>query len=113
MSATDYSAKTVSLTNGSGAAAILAAGIGAFLVGLLAVLADKIPALKSLMIFYKSTGPLSGVTTVAIVGWFAAWAILDARWRKRDVALGRVNAIALVLVVLSLLLTFPPIADLL
>lgn len=113
MSATETSAKSETLTNGAGAAAILAAGIGSFMVGLLAVLADKIPALKSLMIFYKPTGPLSGVTTVAIAGWFAAWVILDARWRKRDVELGRVNTIALVLVVLSLLLTFPPIADLL
>ena len=113
MSTHNTSANTGPVTNGSGAAAILAAGIGSFLVGLLAVLADTIPALKSLMIFYKPTGPLSGVTTVAIVGWFAAWAILDARWRKREVALGRVNAIALLLVVLSLLLTFPPIADLL
>lgn len=113
MNTHNTSANTGSLTNGSGAAAILAAGIGSFLVGLLAVLADKIPVLKSEMIFYKPTGPLSGVTTVAIVGWFAAWVILDARWRKREVALGRVNWIALALVLLSLLLTFPPIADLL
>ncbi len=112
MSASDSSAH-VTLTNGSGAAAILAAAFGSFLVGLLAVLADKIAGLKSLLIFYKPTGPLSGVTTVALVGWFVAWAILDGRWRKRDVALGRVNAIALVLLALSLLLTFPPVADLL
>jgi hypothetical protein len=112
MSATDATANTA-LTNGSGAAAILAAGIGAFALGLLAMLADKIPSLKSAMIFYKPTGPLSGVTTVAIVAWFAAWAILDARWKKQEVALGRINAIALVLVVLALLLTFPPVADLL
>jgi hypothetical protein len=112
MSASDSSAH-VTLTNGSGAAAILAAAFGSFLVGLLAVLADNIAGLKSLLIFYKPTGPLSGVTTVALVGWFAAWAILDARWRERDVALGRVNTIALVLLALSLLLTFPPVAKLL
>jgi cytochrome bd-type quinol oxidase subunit 2 len=112
MSASESTANAA-LTNGSGAAAILAAGIGSFVLGLTAALADKIPSLKSAMIFYKPTGPLSGVTTVAIIVWFAAWAVLDTRWKKREVALGRINAIALVLVVLALLLTFPPVADLL
>jgi hypothetical protein len=98
--------------NGAGAAAILAAGIGVFLVAVFAILADRSAAIKSLMIFWKPTGPLSGVTTCAIVLWIAAWAILHARWRNRSVALTRVNAAALVLLILGLLLTFPPIADL-
>jgi hypothetical protein len=98
--------------NGAGAAAILAAGIGAFLVAVFAILADQSAAIKSLMIFSKPTGPLSGVTTCAIALWLAAWAILHARWRNRNVALARVNAAALVLLFLGLLLTFPPIADL-
>lgn len=105
--------KNATLTSGAGAAAILAAGIGSLTLGLLALLADKIASLKSSMIFYKPTGPLSGVTTVAIIVWFAAWAILDARWKKHNVELGRVNLIALALVVLSMLLMFPPIADML
>ena len=100
------------LSTGSGAAAILAAGIGVFLVAILAIAADRILAIKSLMIFYKPTGPLSGVTTCAIVGWLAAWAILEKLWRRRSVALGPVNAVAFLLLVLGLLLTFPPIADL-
>lgn len=98
--------------NGAGAAAILAAGIGAFLLAVFAILADQSAAIKSMMIFWKPTGPLSGVTTCAIVLWLAAWAILHARWRNRSVALTRVNAAALVLLILGLLLTFPPIADL-
>ena len=101
------------LTSGSGAAAILAAGIGAFLVAIFAIAADKFPSVRSLMIFYKPTGPLSGVTTCALIGWLVAWAILEGLWRRRSVALGWVNAIAFVLLLLSLLLTFPPIADLL
>jgi hypothetical protein len=101
-----------SVTNGSGAAAILAAGIGAFLIAILAIAADKFSEIKSVMIFYRPTGPLSGVTTCAIVGWLAAWAILERLWRRRSVALGPVNAAAFLLLALSLLLTFPPIADL-
>jgi hypothetical protein len=98
--------------NGSGAAAILAAGIGAFMVAFFAIAADKMASFKSLMIFWKPTGPLSGVTTCAIVVWLAAWAVLELRWRERDVALARVGTVAFVLLGLSLLLTFPPIVDL-
>ncbi|HEV2485323.1 MAG TPA: hypothetical protein VGT08_07305 [Terracidiphilus sp.] len=99
--------------NGSGAAAILAAGIGSFMVAFFAIAADKSAAIKSAMVFYKPTGPLSGVTTSAILVWVISWAILDLFWRKRAVSLGRISTAALVLLVLSLLLTFPPIADLL
>jgi hypothetical protein len=44
--------------------------------------------------------------------WLVAWAILHALWRQRSVNLTRVNAAALALLILGLLLTFPPIADL-
>lgn len=109
---TSTSADATGLTNGSGAAAILAAGIGAFALAVLAIAADKITSIQRLMIFYKPTGPLSGVTTVSIFIWLVIWGILGWRWRKRTVVVGRVNAIALILLVLSLLLTFPPIGDL-
>lgn len=100
------------IPNGSGAAAVLAAGIGNLSVALLAIAGDKIGAVKSWMTFYKPTGPLSGVTTSAIIIWLAVWLILEFRWRRRNVALSSVSAIAFVLLALSLLLTFPPIADL-
>jgi len=103
---------SMSRPNGAGAAAVLAAGIGAFLVAVFAILADQSAAIKGLMIFWKPTGPLSGVTTCAIVLWLAVWAILHARWHNRSVALARVNAVAFALLILGLLLTFPPIADL-
>lgn len=98
--------------NGGGAAALLAAGIGCFMVALIALLADKIAAFKSMMIFYKPTGPLSGVTSCAIVVWLICWAVLYRRWNSSMVALKPVTRTALILLVLSLLLTFPPIADL-
>ena len=50
-------------TNGSGAAAILAAGIGCFALAVLACAGDKLADVKNSLIFYKPTGPLSGVTT--------------------------------------------------
>ncbi|MGD0098467.1 MAG: hypothetical protein ABSB60_18445 [Terracidiphilus sp.] len=100
------------IPNGSGAAAILSAGIGSFAVALFAIAADKSAFVKDLLAFYKPTGALSGETTVAILLWLAAWAILNWRWRRRNVSLRGVNLIALVLLGLSLLLTFPPVSDL-
>lgn len=105
------SASTVQ-TNGAGAAAILAAGVGSFLLAVFAIAGDKSAALKSFFAFSKPTGPLSGVTTCAILVWLAVWIVLHARWRKRAVNLSAVNRIAIVLLLLGLLLTFPPIADL-
>src|ERR1017187_4265734 len=108
----DASSKTPTLTNGSGAAAILSAGVGAFALAVLAFAGDKSALIASSLVFYKPTGPLSGVTTAAILIWLFTWGILEWRWRKRTVAAGRIGAIALALLGLSLLLTFPPVVDL-
>ncbi len=99
-------------TDGSGAAAILAAGIGCFALAVLACAGDKLAAVKNSLVFYKPTGPLSGVTTGAILIWLVAWVILEWRWRNRTVHAGRIAAMALALLGLSLLLTFPPVVDL-
>ncbi len=101
------------LPNGSGAAAILAAGIGAFAIAVLDIAADKVASIKSMMNFYKATGPLSGVTVVSIIVWLVCWSVLEWQWQGKDVAIGRISRIAIGLLVLSLLITFPPIADLL
>jgi len=100
------------MTTGSGAAAILAAGVGAMALGVMAVAGDKSGAVKSAMIFYRPTGPLSGVTTVAILIWLGCWGLLEWRWRKKSVALGRVCLVALVLLGVGVLLTFPVVGDL-
>ena len=104
---------TAMMPNGSGAAAILAAGIGSFALAVLAVAGDKLPVVKASLNFYKPTGPLSGVSTVAILIWIASWGMMEWRWRNRRVALRNISVIALVLLFLGLLLTFPPIVDLL
>jgi hypothetical protein len=100
------------LTNGSGAAAILAAGLGCFAIGVIAVIADKSPAVKRALVFYKPTGALSGVTTTAILLWLVSWAVLEWRWKSKSVDLVRINLVAFVLLAVGLLLTFPPIGDL-
>jgi hypothetical protein len=109
---TQASPNEPALTNGSGAAAILAAGIGAFVLAILAIAADQSKTIKSALNFSKPTGPLSGVTTVALLVWLVVWVLLDFRWRKQAVALKQTSIIAFVLLALGFLLTFPPIADL-
>jgi len=109
----DRSVAARAMLNGTGAAAVLSAGIGCFALAVLACVADKVAAVKQWMNIYKPTGPLSGVTTAAVLIWLLSWGLLAIRWRDRDVALGRVCAIGFVLLVLGVLLTFPPIADLL
>jgi hypothetical protein len=101
------------IPNGAAAAAILAAGIGSFALAVIAIAGDRVAHFRRLMIFYPPTGPLSGVTTTAIVIWLAAWVLLEWRWRRRNVNLRRVAAVAIALLLASLLLTFPPLADLL
>jgi hypothetical protein len=101
------------IPNGSGAAAMLAAAIGSFVLAVIAFAADKSVPIKNSLNFYEPTGPLSGVTAVAIVFWFLLWGFLEWRWRKRAVAMSRVKRVSLALLVLSILLTFPPIVDVL
>jgi len=101
------------IPNGSGAAAVLAAAVGSLALALLAFAGDKSVLIKNSLNFYQPTGPLSGVTTVAIVVWLLAWGLLEWRWGKRTVAIGRINRISLAILGLSILLTFPPILNLL
>lgn len=102
---------TVRLPNGAGVAAILAAGIGSFAMAVLAIIADHSTALKKLMIFYTPTGPLSGVTTTAIIIWFLSWVVLGVAWRRRNVT-GVIVPVSLFLLAIAFLLMFPPIGDL-
>ena len=101
------------LPNGPGAAAILSAGIGCFLLSVFAVLADASKPVAKFFTYYVPTGPLSGVTTTAILLWLLTWFVLARMWRHRTVALVKINVAAFAFLLLGILLTFPPFADLL
>jgi hypothetical protein len=101
------------LPNGSGAAAILAAGIGSLALGIFAFAGDASPAILHAFNFWNPTGPLSGVTSSAIVIWLVAWSLLSRQWARSSVNLARVNSAAFVMLIAGLLLTFPPFMDLL
>ncbi|HEY4381597.1 MAG TPA: hypothetical protein VGN01_14705 [Acidobacteriaceae bacterium] len=98
--------------NGPIAAAVLSAGLGCSLLGVLAVAADGSKSLASALTFYRPTGPLSGVTTSALVFWLLCWTLAAARWKNKSVAFGKVTAFSFAFLALGLLLTFPPVGDL-
>jgi hypothetical protein len=99
--------------NGPVAAALLACGFGCFALGVLVVAADGSKRFAATLNFYNPSGSLSGVTTVAIVAWLVAWAVLAHLWKNKAVALRTIDTAAFLLLALGLLLTFPPFGDLL
>lgn len=101
------------LPAGPAAAAILSAGIGCFALSVFAVVADASKSVARFFTFYLPTGPLSGVTITAILLWLAAWFVLARLWHNKNVAIAKVNAVAFVLLLLGVLLTFPLFADML
>ena len=110
---TDVSSQTTwPLPEGPAAAAVLSAGIGCFAVGVFAVLGDKYSAIAHWFSFYRPTGPLSGVSTLAILLWLGTWVILARLWRDRTVRLKLVSTVAFLLLASSIVLTFPPFAEL-
>jgi hypothetical protein len=101
------------LPNGHAAAAILAAGIGCFALGVFALVGDASRTIARLFTFYRPTGPLSGVTTSAIVIWLLTWIVLTSRWGGKTVGIAKINWATFILLTLGILLTFPPFMDLL
>jgi hypothetical protein len=99
--------------NGAGAAAVLGAAIGGLVLGILALAADAVTAVGGLFNIWNPTGPLSGVTSAAILAWLVAWLVLAHLWSGRNLDVRRVNFWATAMFVVGLLLTFPPFMDLL
>jgi hypothetical protein len=98
---------------GPAAAAILAVGIGVFVLGLCAILGDAFAPMAALFNWVPRTGPLAGVTACAVVLWLLSWWGLERRWSGRDIELRAINRLAAVLFVIGLLLSFPPLMDML
>jgi hypothetical protein len=105
--AVQFPPTTTDPPSGPALAAILAAGIGTFAMGAL-VLANE-AGLFVAPSLYGPTGGLSGRSTLAVIVWLAAWGVLHSRWRARDVAARGVVAWTWLLIVLGLVLTFPPV----
>jgi hypothetical protein len=98
--------------DGPAAAAMLAAGIGIFALGLLTVLNEVSEPLHDFlerMEFGRGVGPLAGKTLLAVAAWAVSWVILGVAWRRRDVNLRAWFSVSVILGILGALGTFPPI----
>lgn len=93
--------------NGTGAAAMLAAGIGVFVIGLMTTLASASPGFANSLAWITSVGPLSGKTGVGVVVWLVSRVFLHNRYKDVDVDLGRALRWTGILVPLGWLGTFP------
>ena len=99
------------LSNGGAMAAVLAAGIGSFAMGLFVILNEA--GIFSPPVIYGPAGGVSGRTTFAALAWLIAWGVLHLRWKQRSVNGSGVFTVAIVLVALGLVATFPPVWGLL
>ncbi|UUU26079.1 hypothetical protein [Streptomyces sp. DSM 40750] len=88
-------------------AAIIAAGIGAAALGLLTTLAEADTSVHDALEWSDSVGPLSGKTTLAVVVWLLAWAVLHMTLRNKPYETVRALVISSVLIALGVLGTFP------
>jgi len=88
-------------------AAILAAGIGAFALGVLTTLAEVSEAFKDILNLYDPVGPLSGKTIGAVIVWLIAWAVLHLMYRGKAIESRKALTVSLILIALGVLGTFP------
>lgn len=105
------SSSAVRKPTGAGAAAVLAASIGTFTIGLMTSLAAASAKLNTALAWKSAVGPLSGKTGVGVLTWLVAWVVLHTLWKDRNVNFGRAFTWAIVLIVLGFLLTFPPVFE--
>jgi hypothetical protein len=89
------------------AAAIIAGGIGALAMGIVTTLSEASASFADKLKWNDEVGPLSGKTIVTVIVWLVAWAGLHAAYRSKEFETRRALTIALVLVGLGIIGTFP------
>lgn len=93
--------------NGPAAAALIAAGIGVFFLGLFTVLSEQSTGMHDWLQFKDRVGPLSGKTVMAVVAYVVSWAFLAPVLWKRNVNLNNALIITGVLIAGGFIGTFP------
>ena len=89
------------------AAAVIAAGVGAFALGLLTTLSEMSKTIKDLLNFYDPVGSLAGKPVGAVVIWLVSWALLHMAYRDKGFETRKTLTLALILIALGTLGTFP------
>lgn len=90
-------------------AAMIASGIGSLVLGIMIVLAEVSVDIKENLIWRDGVGPLSGKTGIAVIAFVVSWVLLHYIFQYKAISLTASFIVTAVLLVLGLLLTFPPI----
>ena len=93
--------------DGLAAAALLAAGFGAFVLGFLTTINEASTGVHDFLQFNDRVGPLAGKTILAAIAYFGSLLVFALVWRGRQPALRPVLIVAGVLLLLGFLGTFP------
>lgn len=97
--------------DGAAAAALLAAAIGVFALGLVTSLAAAIEGFKEWLKWDEAVGPLSGKSSLGLIAWLAVWPPLHLSLYRRDGLLLGTAVVAAILIIAGLVLMFPPIFE--
>jgi uncharacterized membrane protein YdcZ (DUF606 family) len=89
------------------AAAFLAAGVGAVVLGILTTLAEASEDVADALQWNDRVGPLSGKTILAVVGYVVAWVVLATVYRGKDPDPRKIFTWTWILLAIALILTFP------
>lgn len=90
------------------AAVLVAAGIGALVLGILTIWAEASVGFKDSLAYSDRVGPLSGKTIWAVAAFVVSWGALALGLRGRRVDLAKATVVSLVLLGLGYLGTFSP-----
>jgi hypothetical protein len=101
--------------NGPVSAALLAGGIGSAVLGLVTLIneTNSTSAFSKSLVWVKPVGGLSGKSSYAIIAFLLSWVILHFVWKDKDTNFARISSIALALLAVGLIGTFPPVWHLL
>ena len=97
--------------DGPAGAAMIAAGVGIFVLGLFTVLNEASSAINKFLVLFDTggVGPLAGKVSLATIAYVVSLGVLWVMWKNRDVDLKKMFWIGIVLGVLGALMTFPPL----
>ena len=97
----------VEKVNGPAGAALIAAGVGAFFLGLFTTWNEASTGMHDFLEIDKGVGPLAGKTTFAVVAYLVSWAILAPLMWKRTLPWNTILIITAVLIAAGFIGTFP------
>ena len=98
--------------DGPGAAAMVSAGIGIFVLGLFTVLSEASESIHAFLEDFQGSvgvGPLAGKTVLGSIAFFVSAGVLGALWWKKNIDVQKAFWIGLALGIIGLLGTFPPL----